>query len=185
MPRPCGRCGSSTIRRGCCGRPRSALSPARSASMRLGTTSRTGFSPPRSKRGRIEWPRSSASRVTPKRLRSNMSGSRSGATACALSARLAIGAEGRRSLCRIAAGIDTHRRSYPQTALTFNLAHSRPHHAHLDRIPHRGRAVHAGAAAGTTIEPGLRGRSRRGLSPLGACRRGASRLRSSGARIRS
>jgi 2-octaprenyl-6-methoxyphenol hydroxylase len=46
----------------------------------------------------------------------------------ALSARLAIGAEGRRSLCRIAAGIDTHRRSYPQTALTFNLAHSRPHH---------------------------------------------------------
>lgn len=46
----------------------------------------------------------------------------------ALSARLAIGAEGRRSLCRIAAGIDTHKRSYPQTALTFNLAHSRPHH---------------------------------------------------------
>jgi 2-octaprenyl-6-methoxyphenol hydroxylase len=46
----------------------------------------------------------------------------------ALSARLAIGAEGRRSLCRIAAGIDTHKRRYPQTALTFNLAHSRPHH---------------------------------------------------------
>jgi 2-octaprenyl-6-methoxyphenol hydroxylase len=46
----------------------------------------------------------------------------------ALSARLVIGAEGRRSLCRIAAGIDTHKRSYPQTALTFNLAHSRPHH---------------------------------------------------------
>jgi 2-octaprenyl-6-methoxyphenol hydroxylase len=45
-----------------------------------------------------------------------------------VSARLAIGAEGRRSLCRVAAGIDTHRRTYRQTALTFNLGHSRPHH---------------------------------------------------------
>jgi len=31
-------------------------------------------------------------------------------------------------LCRAAAGIDTHRRTYRQTALTFNLGHSRPHH---------------------------------------------------------
>jgi 2-octaprenyl-6-methoxyphenol hydroxylase len=46
----------------------------------------------------------------------------------AVSTRLAIGAEGRRSLCRAAAGIDTHRRTYRQTALTFNLGHSRPHH---------------------------------------------------------
>ncbi len=44
-----------------------------------------------------------------------------------LSGRLAIGADGRRSLCRAAAGIDTRSRSYRQTALTFNLAHSRPH----------------------------------------------------------
>ncbi len=43
------------------------------------------------------------------------------------SARLVIGAEGRRSLTRVAAGIETESRSYPQTALTLNLAHSRPH----------------------------------------------------------
>jgi 2-octaprenyl-6-methoxyphenol hydroxylase len=43
-------------------------------------------------------------------------------TAC-----LVIGADGRRSLCRAAAGIDSRGRTYPQTALTFNLAHSRPH----------------------------------------------------------
>jgi len=44
------------------------------------------------------------------------------------SARLAIGAEGRHSLCRSAAGIDVRSETYEQTALTFNLAHSRPHH---------------------------------------------------------
>ncbi len=42
-------------------------------------------------------------------------------------ARLAVGADGQRSLCRAAAGIGTRRRSYPQTALTLNLAHARPH----------------------------------------------------------
>ena len=41
--------------------------------------------------------------------------------------RLVIGADGQRSLCRAAAGIGTDRRSYPQTALTLNLAHDRPH----------------------------------------------------------
>jgi 2-octaprenyl-6-methoxyphenol hydroxylase len=41
--------------------------------------------------------------------------------------RLAIGADGQRSLCRAAAGIGTDRRAYPQTALTVNLAHERPH----------------------------------------------------------
>ena len=44
-----------------------------------------------------------------------------------VSARLAIAADGRRSLCRTAAGIETDSRHYPQTALTFNLAHARPH----------------------------------------------------------
>ena len=42
--------------------------------------------------------------------------------------RLAIGADGQRSLCRAAAGIGTRRHAYPQTALTLNLAHTRPHH---------------------------------------------------------
>ena len=44
-----------------------------------------------------------------------------------LTARLVIGADGRRSLCREAAGIDVTRRDLKQTALTFNVAHSRPH----------------------------------------------------------
>ena len=41
--------------------------------------------------------------------------------------RLAIGAEGRLSLCRAAAGIESQPK-HRQTALTFNLGHSRPHH---------------------------------------------------------
>jgi 2-octaprenyl-6-methoxyphenol hydroxylase len=46
----------------------------------------------------------------------------------AVIARLVIGADGRRSLCRAAAGIVSHSRTYPQIALTFNLSHTRPHH---------------------------------------------------------
>lgn len=42
-------------------------------------------------------------------------------------ARLVIGADGRKSLCRAAAGIETEQHSYPQAALTLNLAHARPH----------------------------------------------------------
>jgi 2-octaprenyl-6-methoxyphenol hydroxylase len=42
--------------------------------------------------------------------------------------RLAVGADGRRSLCRAAAGIYANPRTYPQSALTLNLAHARPHH---------------------------------------------------------
>jgi len=45
-----------------------------------------------------------------------------------LRAPLAVGADGRQSMCRAAAGIKTHERSYPQTALTVCLRHSRPHH---------------------------------------------------------
>ena len=44
-----------------------------------------------------------------------------------LSARLVIGADGRQSLCRAAAGIDVRRRELNQAALTFNISHSRPH----------------------------------------------------------
>jgi 2-octaprenyl-6-methoxyphenol hydroxylase len=44
-----------------------------------------------------------------------------------LAARLAIGADGRHSLCRAAAGIESDGRVYPQTALTCNLSHARPH----------------------------------------------------------
>ncbi len=41
--------------------------------------------------------------------------------------RLVVGADGARSLARVAAGIATRRRTYPQTALTLNLGHARPH----------------------------------------------------------
>jgi 2-octaprenyl-6-methoxyphenol hydroxylase len=45
----------------------------------------------------------------------------------AVEARLVVGADGRNSLCRTAAGIETTRRAYPQTALTLNIGHRRPH----------------------------------------------------------
>jgi 2-octaprenyl-6-methoxyphenol hydroxylase len=45
-----------------------------------------------------------------------------------VSARLLIGADGRGSLCRAAAGIETQSRAYRQTALIYNLGHSREHH---------------------------------------------------------
>lgn len=41
--------------------------------------------------------------------------------------RLAIGADGQHSLCRQAVHIASSRRAYPQTALTLNLLHARPH----------------------------------------------------------
>jgi 2-octaprenyl-6-methoxyphenol hydroxylase len=41
---------------------------------------------------------------------------------------LVIGADGRHSLCRSAAGIGTDERSYPQIALTVSVSHTRPHH---------------------------------------------------------
>ncbi|SNT10914.1 2-octaprenyl-3-methyl-6-methoxy-1,4-benzoquinol hydroxylase [Tardiphaga sp. OK246] len=44
-----------------------------------------------------------------------------------LVARLIVGADGRQSLCREAAGISVKRRALDQTALTFNITHSRPH----------------------------------------------------------
>jgi 2-octaprenyl-6-methoxyphenol hydroxylase len=44
-----------------------------------------------------------------------------------IDARLVIGADGRKSLCRNAAGIDIETRSYPQSALTLTFNHSRPH----------------------------------------------------------
>src|SRR6185295_2725771 len=42
-------------------------------------------------------------------------------------AALVVGADGRKSLCRAAAGIGTEQRSYPQAALTLNLGHARAH----------------------------------------------------------
>ena len=44
-----------------------------------------------------------------------------------LSAPLVVAADGRRSLCREAAGIEVEERDYPQAALTVCLTHTRPH----------------------------------------------------------
>jgi 2-octaprenyl-6-methoxyphenol hydroxylase len=44
-----------------------------------------------------------------------------------LSVRLVVGADGRQSLCRLAAAIDVRRRDLDQAALTFNITHARPH----------------------------------------------------------
>jgi 2-octaprenyl-6-methoxyphenol hydroxylase len=44
-----------------------------------------------------------------------------------LSVRLVVGADGRHSLCREAAGISVASRDLHQAALTFNVAHTRPH----------------------------------------------------------
>ena len=41
--------------------------------------------------------------------------------------RLVAAADGRKSLCRAAAGIKTRTHALPQTAIALNLAHSRPH----------------------------------------------------------
>jgi 2-octaprenyl-6-methoxyphenol hydroxylase len=45
-----------------------------------------------------------------------------------LRGQLLVGADGRKSACRAAAGIEVTSRRTHQTALTFNLAHARPHH---------------------------------------------------------
>jgi 2-octaprenyl-6-methoxyphenol hydroxylase len=44
-----------------------------------------------------------------------------------IAAKFAVGADGKNSLCRNAVGIDVQSRAYPQIALTYNVAHSRPH----------------------------------------------------------
>lgn len=44
-----------------------------------------------------------------------------------ITARLVVGADGRRSLCRRAAGIKVQTWDYPQTAIACNFAHTRPH----------------------------------------------------------
>lgn len=45
-----------------------------------------------------------------------------------VTAQLLVGADGRKSPSREAAGIAVTRRELPQVAVTFNIAHSRPHH---------------------------------------------------------
>jgi 2-octaprenyl-6-methoxyphenol hydroxylase len=44
-----------------------------------------------------------------------------------IAAPLVIGADGRKSMCRAAGGIEVETHSYPQSALTLSFAHGRPH----------------------------------------------------------
>ena len=44
-----------------------------------------------------------------------------------IAARLVAGADGRKSICRVAAGIDTNSWTYPQSALACVFEHARPH----------------------------------------------------------
>ncbi len=64
-----------------------------------------------------------------------------------LSAKLVVGADGRNSLCREAAGIGVRSWSYDQTAIVCNFHHKRPHQGDLYGIPFLGRAVHRSPAA--------------------------------------
>jgi 2-polyprenyl-6-methoxyphenol hydroxylase-like FAD-dependent oxidoreductase len=100
-----------------------------------------------------------------------------------VSARLAIGAEGRRSLCRAAAGIDSRGRAYRQTALTFNLGHSRSTTTRRpSSTPRPGRSRWYRARRRSSLvfvlDPPRPLAFRRFPTPI-------SRRRSSGARIRS
>lgn len=53
--------------------------------------------------------------------------SQAGRAGRVVTARVAVGADGRRSICREAAGIPVTRRELPQSAVTFNVAHTHPH----------------------------------------------------------
>lgn len=55
-----------------------------------------------------------------------------------ITARLVIGADGRNSLCRNAASIDAKIWDYPQSALTLNFSHSRPHNGISTEFHRRG-----------------------------------------------
>lgn len=55
-----------------------------------------------------------------------------------INARLVIGADGRNSLCRSAAGIEAKIWNYPQSALTLNFSHSRPHNGISTEFHRRG-----------------------------------------------
>jgi 2-octaprenyl-6-methoxyphenol hydroxylase len=74
--------------------------------------------------GNLELPRIAANALA---VRSDAAGVTITHAGGELRARLVIGADGARSLCRSAAGISTRRQTYPQAALTLNLAHARLH----------------------------------------------------------
>ena len=79
-----------------------------------------------------------------------------------LRTQLAVGADGRNSICREAARIEMRCTSYPQVALTYNVSHSRPHRDIVDGVSYRARPLHHRAVAGRSFEHRVRGRCARG-----------------------
>ena len=91
-----------------------------------------------------------------------------------VSARLAIGADGRDSKARRDAGLEARIHRYPQSALTARLAHRLPHERLFDRIPHPRRPVYPRSPAGRRdraqpLEPRL-GYGARGRAPARGAR---------------
>ena len=72
--------------------------------------------------------------------------------------RLAIGADGARSLCRTATGISSTRHSYPQAALTLNLSPCATAPRYVDRISYRAGPLHARSPARPALQSRLRDR---------------------------
>ena len=77
------------------------------------------------------------------------------ARASSLTARLVIGADGRQSPSRAAAGIAVKRRDLHQSALTFNIAIRGPHNEHLHRVSHAAGSVRVRAAARQPLQRGV------------------------------
>ena len=85
-----------------------------------------------------------------------------------LSARLVVGADGRQSLCREAAGIDVKRRDLHQSALTFNIAPFAPAPEYLDRVSYAAGSLRVRAPARQSLQRGVGLVARRGRAADGA-----------------
>jgi 2-octaprenyl-6-methoxyphenol hydroxylase len=65
----------------------------------------------------------------------------SGAPAWQISARLVVGADGRHSICRKAAGIPTSEQTYGQAAIATSFTHVTPHHGVSTELHRRGGSI--------------------------------------------
>ncbi len=124
----CRRCGWSMTPGAWSARRRCGFHPMKSASTPSATISRTGSSSPRWRNVPRNSPRSPGLTTKPTPIVPDEAAVAIGtAGGHSISARIVIGADGRHSLCRDAAGIGIRHRDLDQAALTFNLSHSRPH----------------------------------------------------------
>ena len=72
-----------------------------------------------------------------------------------LAARLVVGADGRQSPSREAAGIEVSRRDLHQSALTFNIAHSPAAQQRLYRVSYAARALRVRSPARQSLQRGV------------------------------